>query len=69
MGPDPTFHIPDEALAHFRKALDRGKSSEAEWNKKFAAYEKAHPELAKKFVMMMKHGMPEGWRSWFPPSP
>ena len=46
---DPPFYIPGEALEHFREALDNGKRAESEWNTRFAAYEKAFPELAREF--------------------
>src|SRR5256714_284729 len=40
------FHVPDEALAHWRLARERGARLEAEWSKKYDAYPQAHPELA-----------------------
>ncbi len=43
---EPTFHIPDEALANFRGAVDRGAELEKDWKDKFEAYSKAHPEQA-----------------------
>ena len=41
---EPTFYIPEEALKHFRKAVDRGKSWESEWKSRLEAYEREHPE-------------------------
>src|SRR5215217_7512865 len=32
--PDKTFFIPDEALAHFRSAVDRGNELHAEWDQR-----------------------------------
>ena len=29
---EPTFYIPDEVLAHFRLAVDRGERAQAQWN-------------------------------------
>src|SRR3712207_9519250 len=34
------FHVPDEALAHFREAVDRGRALEAAWRARL----EAHPE-------------------------
>ncbi len=44
--PDSSFHIPAEALEHWRLALDLGADREAEWQVRFEAYRAAHPELA-----------------------
>jgi transketolase len=46
---DKSFHVPEEALAHMRKAIDRGKKAEAKWNRLFKKYAQAHPELAAQF--------------------
>ena len=37
---EEAFTVPEEALANFRAAVERGAEFEAEWNAKFAAYEK-----------------------------
>ncbi|HUT31152.1 MAG TPA: transketolase [Sedimentisphaerales bacterium] len=47
--PDKSFHVPDEVLAHTRKAVDKGKKAEASWNRKFGKYAQAYPELAGQF--------------------
>ena len=44
--PDSSFHIPAEALEHWRLALDLGADREAEWKVRFETYRTAHPELA-----------------------
>ncbi len=69
---DPPFHIPDQALAHFRLALERGKQAEAEWDASFADYTKAFPDLAHEFQQAMVGELPEGWDAGipiFPPDP
>lgn len=43
---DQRFVVPDDALANWRKALERGAAQEADWNKLFAGYKAAFPELA-----------------------
>ncbi len=40
------FHVPDDALAHWRLARERGARLEAEWSKMYDAYRRVHPELA-----------------------
>ena len=59
--PDKHFYIPDEALAHFREACDRGRQAQAEWTELFESYKADHPEKAKTFQMIQDGGMPEGW--------
>jgi transketolase len=48
LGWDPAsqFHIPAEALDHWRLALDLGSEREAEWQARLDAYRAAHPDLA-----------------------
>lgn len=64
--PDEPFHIPAEALAHFREALGRGAQQEAEWQGRLAAYAKEHPDLAARYQVMMKGELPEGWDAKVP---
>lgn len=69
---DPTFLIPDEALAHFRLALERGKRAEAEWDASFADYAKAFPDLAHDSQQAMAGELSKGWDAdipIFPPDP
>jgi transketolase len=47
--PDKSFHVPEEALAHMRKAVEKGKKAEAAWDKIFAEYAKKYPEPARHF--------------------
>ena len=46
---DKSFHVPKQVLSHMRKAIDKGKYTETTWDKMFAEYDKAHPELAQQF--------------------
>jgi transketolase len=43
---EPDFYIPEEALKHFRTSLDRGKTLQADWSKRFKAYSEAFPKEA-----------------------
>src|SRR2546421_4278006 len=40
------FYVPEEALAQWRRARERGARLEAEWQRKYDAYREAHPEPA-----------------------
>jgi transketolase len=59
--PDAHFLVPEQALAHFREACERGAEQERQWAERFAAYKEAHPEEAKAFEEMLEGRMPEGW--------
>ena len=58
---EPAFYIPDQALNHFRSALERGKKLQAEWDQKFAAYAEAYPELAEELHQLAEGGLPDDW--------
>src|SRR3954453_6462700 len=65
------FYIPEEALAHFRQAVDRGAQLEEEWDERAAAYEAAHPDLWHQLKLVMEKRLPDGWsdgRPRFDPS-
>jgi transketolase len=66
---EPEFLIPEEALKHFRQALEKGKAWEREWTDRFQAYEKAHPELAAECQGWMSGQLPDGWEKEIPSFP
>jgi transketolase len=63
---DKQFYVPDEALAHFRKALDRGAELEAEWNRLVEEYNAKHQELGRSWRSMMKGELPADWEKHLP---
>jgi transketolase len=65
----PPFYIPDEALAHFRSAIDRGGELEEAWNRKFEAYEREFPELAREIDRRFSGELPDGWADELPVFP
>ncbi|MGL5080839.1 MAG: transketolase [Microcoleaceae cyanobacterium] len=60
------FEVPDDALNHFRKAVERGASTEAEWNKAWAQYKTQYPEDAALLDRMIHRQLPEGWDKVLP---
>ena len=58
---EPAFHIPEEALAHFRQALDRGRAWESEWHNLMSRYREAFPEEADGFEGQMRGDLPLDW--------
>ena len=63
---DAQFLVPDEALAHFRTAVDRGAALEAQWRAAFDAYAGRAPALAKQFLDEQAGKLPEGWANAIP---
>ena len=63
---EPTFYLPEEALAHFRMAVERGQTWEAEWQSRFAAYVAAHPDLAADWQRALRRELPPGWEASLP---
>jgi transketolase len=67
--PDKQFYIPDEVLAHFRQAVDRGAQWEQEWKQKLDAYAKAYPQEVEQFRRALSGELPEGWEEALPVFP
>ncbi len=63
---EPKFYIPEEALEHFREAIDRGARADAEWQKRLEAYRREFPDLAKEWDGFVRGKLPEGWKSKIP---
>ncbi|MDZ4700088.1 MAG: transketolase [Rhodothermales bacterium] len=61
-----TFRVPADVRAHFRQALENGKRSEDRWNKAFAAYRTAFPDLAAEFLAWQAGELPAGWEKHLP---
>ncbi len=60
------FEVPVDALNHFRKAVDRGASYEADWNQLFAQYKTKYPEDGALLERMLSGKLPENWDSCLP---
>jgi len=60
------FVIPEDALNHWRQAIERGAKIEAEWNQRFAAYKEQYPEAAQTLDRMHEANLPEGWDAVLP---
>ncbi len=66
---DQSFYVPEDALANWRQAIDRGKQLESEWNGLFASYRKANPDLAAEFERTQKGELKSGWQAAIPGFP
>lgn len=60
------FEVPEDALSHFRKAVDRGAKSEEEWNSLWTRYKAEYSQEAAILERMMSGKLPEGWDKTLP---
>jgi transketolase len=60
------FHVPEEALADWRRVRDRGGKLEAEWRRRWDAYRAAHPDLAAELERRLAGRLPDGWDAGVP---
>jgi len=63
---DQSFYLPDDALANWREAVNRGAAAEAEWNQLFAGYKAAFPEQAAEFERTQSGALKAGWEKAIP---
>jgi transketolase len=63
---EPPFYVPDDALAHFRSAIDRGRELEEEWDRRLDAYGRDFPELAREIKRRFSGELPDGWAAELP---
>jgi len=61
-----TFFIPEEALKHFRNAIEEGKKKEEEWKKLFAEYKQSHSESAATFENVIRGNFGDAWKKALP---
>jgi transketolase len=62
----PDFYVPEEALAHFRKAVEHGKKLEQQWQEAFSAYQKEAPALANELQHAIRGDLLSGWDTHLP---
>ncbi|MFM6331371.1 MAG: transketolase [Dolichospermum sp.] len=60
------FVVPEDALNHTRKAVERGAAYESEWNKAYAEYKAKYPQEAAEFERLISGKLPEGWDQVLP---
>ncbi|GBE37254.1 transketolase [bacterium BMS3Bbin07] len=62
----PKFMVPQEALKHMRKAVDRGKKAEGKWKNRLKVYRKKYPALYIKWREFNNGILPDGWDEGLP---
>lgn len=60
------FEIPDEALNHMRKAVERGAADEQAWNQILADYKAKYAQEAAEFERFVSGKLPDGWADVLP---
>jgi transketolase len=63
---DEEFYVPEEALAQFRKSIERGEAQQREWDAMVERYESQFPELGRAWRETMSGELPHGWESHLP---
>jgi transketolase len=64
--PEETFYVPEEALANWRKARERGAVAHAKWNEQFNAYRAAFGADAAELDRRLAGRLPDGWDDVIP---
>jgi transketolase len=59
--PDAHFLVPDEALAYFRGACDRGREQNEDWDRRLEAYREQYPDEARTFEDIAHGRMPKNF--------
>jgi transketolase len=63
---DKQFYVPDEALAHFREAVQRGENYENEWHGLVEQYKSEHKEDGEGLIAMLSGELPANWEDHLP---
>jgi transketolase len=58
---EPLFYLPEEALAHYREAVAKGKRVQESWQDLFSRYQSEHRELCAELRRIMSGELPQGW--------
>ena len=62
----PPFHVPEEAMQHFREALPRGAQRQHQWQEALSAYGKAFPALAEELQRSLRGELGSNWQAALP---
>ncbi|MFN2624821.1 MAG: transketolase [Mycobacteriales bacterium] len=60
LDPDAHFAVPDDVLAHCRRAVDRGRELHAEWDTRLATWAESNDELARERERIIARRLPPG---------
>jgi transketolase len=60
------FEIPEDALARYRQAIDKGAAAEADWEAALATYRTKYAAEAAEFERLLSGKLPDGWENALP---
>ncbi|KAL9275097.1 Transketolase-2, chloroplastic-like protein [Drosera capensis] len=60
------FYVPDDVKKHWSHHIPEGAALEAEWNEKFAEYERKYKDEAAEFKSIVTGEIPAGWEKALP---
>ena len=66
LNPEEKFAMPGDVFTHVRAVKARGAQLHKEWDGKFAAWQKAHPDRAALLKRLVGRELPAGWESTLP---
>ena len=66
---EPPFYVPEDALKHFREAVDSGARAEKDWEDLFSRYTQQYPDLAKELRTLIDKQLPQDWDKDLPNFP
>ncbi len=64
--PQPAFYVPEEALAHFRQAVDEGQRRQREWEGRMQSYQAAYPAEAAELRRALEGDFGDAWLQALP---
>ncbi len=64
--PDRRFYVPDDVLAHTRKAVQRGRRTREEWQRGFDSWAAGNADGKALFDRMRTRTLPDGWADAIP---
>jgi transketolase len=64
--PQKTFEVPDEVLVHTRAVAERGRALREEWESRFEAWGRQHPERRETWLRMSARKLPADWTNALP---
>ena len=63
---DKQFYVPDEVLAHYRQAIERGEKYENDWNDLVERFAAKHEDLGTLWRQTSSGELPEDWEKHLP---
>ena len=66
---EPPFHLPDQAVGRFRRAVTLGAASEAAWEERLSDYGRDYPDLAAELRQIRAGELAAGWQEALPVFP